>query len=139
MTILEELSEGMDRNLIFTGCLLMALAVVAGAFGAHALQALLDEKYIDTYHTAVTYHAYHALALILTGILHPHARQSLIKSSSRFFLLGLVLFCGSLYILTLLIAFAKIRYTWLGAITPFGGVCFITGWVLLAVAVRKGR
>ena len=139
MTILKELSEGMDRKLIFTGCILMALAVVAGAFGAHALQSLLDEKYLQTYHTAVNYHIYHSIALILTGILYPQAHQSLIQSAYRFYLLGLLLFCGSLYLMTLLTAFAKIRYGWLGAITPFGGLSFIIGWILLAIAVKKGR
>jgi uncharacterized membrane protein YgdD (TMEM256/DUF423 family) len=136
---LKELSEDMERNFIFTGCILMALAVVAGAFGAHALQPLLDERYSHTYQTAVTYHVYHALALLLIGILHPYAHQSLIKLACRFFLVGLILFCGSLYTLTLLIAIVKIRFSWLGAITPFGGVCFIVGWVLLAISVKKGR
>jgi uncharacterized membrane protein YgdD (TMEM256/DUF423 family) len=79
------------------------------------------------------------MAIIITGILSSSANTTFIKIAYRFFIAGLILFCGSLYTLTLLIAFAKIRYPWLGAITPFGGVCFITGWVLLAVALRKGR
>ena len=139
MTILKELSEGMERNWIFTGCILMALAVIAGAFGAHALQALLDERYRLTYHTAVTYHVYHAMAIIFTGVLSSSANKTFIKIAYRCFISGLFLFCGSLYMLTLLIAFAKIRYGWLGAITPFGGLLFIAGWVMLALAVKKGK
>jgi uncharacterized membrane protein YgdD (TMEM256/DUF423 family) len=117
----------------------MALAVVAGAFGAHALQAMLDERYRLTYHTAVTYHVYHAMAIIITGALSSAANKTFIKIAFRCFISGLILFCGSLYMLTLLIAFANIRYSWLGAITPFGGVLFIAGWVMLALAVKKEK
>lgn len=139
MKTLKELSEGMDRNRIAMGCILSGVAVVAGAFGAHALKGLLDEKYSHTYQTAVTYHFYHALALIFSGMLAPVASPSLLKIAYRFFLVGLLLFSGSLYLLTLLMAFMNIRYGWLGAITPFGGLSFILGWVMLALAVKKGK
>jgi uncharacterized membrane protein YgdD (TMEM256/DUF423 family) len=139
MTTLKELSEGMERRWIMIGCVMMALAVISGAFGAHALQGLLDEKYSHTYQTAVTYHVYHAMALIITGILQPLSNTSQIKIAYRFFLIGLLLFSGSLYILTLMIAFAQLHYGWLGAITPFGGMSFIIGWLMLAVAVKNGK
>jgi len=137
MKTFKELSEGMERNWIFNGCIAAALAVVAGAFGAHALQGLLDEKYMHTYQTAVTYHFFHAFALLLTGILYAAAHSKKIKIAYRLFVAGLILFSGSLYTMTLLMAFAHLRYTWLGAITPFGGLSFIAGWLLLAMAVWK--
>jgi uncharacterized membrane protein YgdD (TMEM256/DUF423 family) len=127
----------MERNWIFTGCMAAALAVVAGAFGAHALQDLLEEKYIHTYQTAVTYHFFHALAVILTGMLHAVAHSKKIKIAYRLFIAGLILFSGSLYTMTLIMAFAHLRFTWLGAITPIGGLSFIAGWVVLGMAARK--
>ena len=138
MKTLKELSEGMDRNRIIIGCVLSGAAVVAGAFGAHALEGLLDEKYNHTYQTAVTYHFYHSIALVFTGLLGSVAKPLQLKIAYRSFLIGILLFSGSLYLLTLLMAFMKIRYSWLGAITPFGGMSFIAGWLMLALAVKRG-
>jgi uncharacterized membrane protein YgdD (TMEM256/DUF423 family) len=139
MTTLIEFSEGMDLNKIITGCLLLALAVVAGAFGAHALQGLLDAKYQHTYQTAVTYHFYHAFALIICGMLSPSANIKRLQWAILFFKFGLLLFCGSLYALCMLTAKGFITFKWLGMITPLGGLCFIIGWILLAYALTKAR
>ncbi len=139
MTTLKEFSEGMDRNKIITGCLLLALAVMAGAFGAHALQGLLDAKYQHTYHTAVTYHFYHAFALIICGMLSPSANIKRLRTAVLFFKCGLILFCGSLYALCMLTAKGFITFKWLGMITPLGGVCFMAGWILLASSLARAR
>ena len=99
---------------------LLALAVGLGAFGAHALKDKLDSYYLGVYEKAVFYQFVHALGLLITP---------LVTSSNRvcwFFLVGILLFCGSLYLLVL----TKVRI--FGAITPFGGVCFILAWLLLA-------
>lgn len=108
------------------------LAVGMGAFGAHALRSHLDEAALAIYRTGVEYQMWHALGLGLIGILlerHPGNRQLL--WAGWLMLGGIVLFSGSLYLLSL----TKLR--WVGIITPFGGVAFIAGWLLLAVAARR--
>ena len=108
------------------------LAVAFGAFGAHALRGRLDAYAMGVFETAVQYHFYHSLALLAVGVLalsQPHT--VLLKSSGWLFLLGLVLFSGSLYILSL----SGIK--WLGAITPLGGLAFIAGWACLAATGWK--
>ena len=109
--------------------LLGGFAVAAGAFGAHALEGKLSSHYLDVYQTAVQYQMYHALALLgiaLLGAVQPDA--SWLQPSAWAFLVGIILFSGSLYALV----FSGIRI--LGIITPIGGVAFLVGWVLLAVA-----
>ena len=105
------------------------LAVALGAFGAHALKTRLDETALSVYQTAVQYHFYHSLALLAVGLFCLWLPQSrLLLASGMAFLIGLLLFSGSLYILS----FTGIR--WLGAITPLGGLSFMAGWALLALA-----
>lgn len=112
-----------------------ALAVVFGAFGAHALEPLLVETgRLDTYETAVSYHFYHSLALVLLGVLrHLYAEKLGLITSAWFFIAGILIFSGSLYVLCLS------QVTWLGAITPLGGLAFILGWVLLFFSFGKGN
>lgn len=111
------------------GALAGMLAVIFGAFGAHALRGRLDSYALGVFETAVQYHFYHALALVAVGVLALHQPQSaLLRSGGWLFLLGLLLFSGSLYLLALT------GTRWLGAITPLGGLAFIAGWACLAVA-----
>lgn len=117
---------------IVIGALAGAAAVVLGAFGAHALRARLAPDALAVYNTAVQYHFWHALALLAIGVVAlqlPGAGT--LKWAGWLMLAGIVLFSGSLYVLTLTGA------RWLGAVTPFGGAAFIAGWVLLAVAVAR--
>jgi uncharacterized membrane protein YgdD (TMEM256/DUF423 family) len=108
------------------------LAVMLGAFGAHALKARLDENLLKVYHTGVEYHFYHALGLILIGIIAINIPANVwIKSSGWMMLSGIILFSGSLYFLSIL----NIR--WLGMITPIGGLLFIFAWLSLCVAIFK--
>ncbi len=110
------------------------LAVGIGAFGAHALKAKLSEKMLSTYQTGVEYHFYHALALLAVGILMSQPQwqdSSLLNASGISFLVGILLFCGSLYWLAL----GGPR--WLGPITPLGGLLFLSGWLLLAISAIK--
>ena len=113
------------------GSALMALAVGLGAFGAHGLKSHLSENMLQTYKTGVDYHFYHALGLLLIGVLAATMPSSLLKWSAICLTAGIVLFSGSLYILSI----SGIK--WLGAITPFGGLSFIAGWILLFVAVWR--
>jgi uncharacterized membrane protein YgdD (TMEM256/DUF423 family) len=108
------------------------LAVMLGAFAAHALKNTLDEYSLGVFQTAVQYHFYHSFALLAVGILALSLPESLLlRSSGWLFVIGLLLFCGSLYGLS----FSGVR--WLGAITPLGGLSFIAGWAALATAAWK--
>jgi uncharacterized membrane protein YgdD (TMEM256/DUF423 family) len=118
---------------IALGALLCAAAVAAGAFGAHALKARLTPDLLAVYRTAVEYHFYHALGLMLVGcVVARMADATLAAMSGWVMLAGIVLFSGSLYLL------ATTGTRWLGAVTPLGGLAFIIAWVLLAVAALRG-
>ncbi len=108
------------------------LAVVLGAFGAHGLRGRLDDYAMGVYETAVQYHMYHSLALLAVGVIalgQPHT--AMLKSSGWLFLVGILIFSGSLYLLALT------GVKWLGAITPLGGLAFIAGWGCLAATGWK--
>ena len=112
------------------GAILAALGVVLGAFGAHALAERLDAPQLEIWRTATHYHLVHALALVAVGLVAGVRSSRAATASGVLFLSGIVLFSGSLYALCL--SGVKV----LGAITPFGGVAFIAGWIVLAVAAR---
>jgi uncharacterized membrane protein YgdD (TMEM256/DUF423 family) len=105
-----------------------ASAVVLGAFGAHALRGVLDAPHRELWRTATSYHLWHALALVLAVSLG-HGRSSRVATLS--FALGIVLFSGSLY------ALALGAPRWVGIVTPFGGLAFIVGWVVLGLSLRS--
>ena len=108
------------------------LAVMLGAFGAHALKTHLDEALLKVYHTGNQYHFYHALGLILLGAIALHIPSNLwIKVSGWMMFTGIILFSGSLYLLSIF------NMRWLGMITPFGGVLFILAWLCLCIAIVK--
>lgn len=110
------------------------LAVVFGAFGAHALRDHLQETELAVYRTAVDYHMWHALGLAIVGLAAERQPQvRLLRWSGRLMLAGIVLFSGSLYALSL----SGIR--WLGMITPLGGLAFIVAWALLAVSMLRNN
>ena len=114
-----------------TASVFLALAVAIGAFGAHGLKAHLSTEILATYKTGVEYHFYHALGLLLIGVLAIYMPNVQLKWSVVFLSAGIILFSGSLYVL----AITGIK--WLGAITPLGGLSFIAGWIFLFVAVWK--
>lgn len=105
--------------------------MAAGAFGAHALRDRLDPADLSTFETAARYQMYHALALLAVGWLGERGHRRA-NAAGALFLTGIVLFSGSLYVLTL----CGIR--WMGAVTPLGGVALITGWLVLAWGGRAG-
>jgi uncharacterized membrane protein YgdD (TMEM256/DUF423 family) len=108
------------------------IAVALGAFGAHGLQGHLSNDMMSVFETGVKYHFYHALGLIAIGLISTHLPESsLLKSSGWLMLAGIVLFSGSLYVLS------TTGIKWLGAITPFGGMAFIVAWLLVVIAVLK--
>ncbi|MET4569850.1 DUF423 domain-containing protein [Rhodanobacter soli] len=104
-----------------------ASAVLLGAFGAHALRGVLDARGAELWHTAVNYHAWHALALaVAAGLGRGHSGRVAMAA----FVVGIVLFSGSLY------ALALGAPRWVGIITPFGGLAFVAGWLALGWALR---
>ena len=120
------------RFALVLGALAMALAVALGAFGAHALKARLAPEALDIWRTGVTYHAWHALALVAVGLLMLHAPGSgALRVAGWLFAAGIVLFGGSLYALALGAPRA------FGAVTPFGGLAFIAGWVAFAIGALQ--
>jgi uncharacterized membrane protein YgdD (TMEM256/DUF423 family) len=121
----------MSKTILLTASILLALAVAIGAFGAHGLKSHLSEAMLQTWKTGVEYHFYHALGLLLIGVLSVSMPTHLLNWSALFLFAGIVLFSGSLYIL----AITGIK--WIGAITPLGGICFIAGWLLLFMTVLK--
>jgi uncharacterized membrane protein YgdD (TMEM256/DUF423 family) len=122
------------KTLLITGSLFMALAVGFGAFGAHIVQDMLTPDWFDVYQTAVQYHFYHALGLLIIGAISLHIQDSKwLRWSGYCLLAGILIFSGSLYILTLT------NTGWLGMITPIGGFAFILGWVFFAIAMYAGQ
>jgi uncharacterized membrane protein YgdD (TMEM256/DUF423 family) len=114
------------------GAGLGALAVVLGAFGAHSLKDTLTASgKLDVYQTAVTYHFYHVFALIATGVLMEIMPIRKFRFAAWFFLIGILLFSGSLYLICLT------NISKLGIITPIGGVFFIAGWVTLVLGIAR--
>jgi len=124
-------NRNMSKTIIISAAILLALAVAIGAFGAHALKEKLTSDLLDIYKTGVQYHFYHALGLLLIGILSMQMPSTLLNWSALLLGLGIVIFSGSLYVL----AITGIR--WIGAITPIGGLSFIAGWILLFLAMLK--
>ena len=118
------------RSWIIMGSLHMALAVILGAFAAHALKSMLDEYSTDIYKTGNFYHFIHALALIMVGVLQQQFDLDLTISGFSFFI-GMLLFSGSLY------SIALTGVKGLGAITPIGGLLFIIGWAYMAIQFFK--
>jgi uncharacterized membrane protein YgdD (TMEM256/DUF423 family) len=125
----------MERLFFMIGAGLMFLGVAAGAFGAHGLAAYFGQ-YPDlkgTYETAVQYHLTHALALFISAWAVDKWGGNFANWSGYFFILGILLFSGSLYLLV------AMRLRWLGAITPLGGIAFLLGWLCLFVAAWRGQ
>ncbi|MBN2635418.1 MAG: DUF423 domain-containing protein [Prolixibacteraceae bacterium] len=119
----------MSKTILMTASIFLMLAVAIGAFGAHGLKSHLTDEMLTIYKTGVEYHFYHALGLLLIGVLAFSMPSVYFKWSAIFLSVGIVLFSGSLYAL----AITGIKA--LGAITPIGGLSFIAGWALLLISV----
>ncbi|MBC7825793.1 MAG: DUF423 domain-containing protein [Candidatus Parcubacteria bacterium] len=120
----------MVRVFLTIAALLGGSAVGFGAFGAHALKERLSERSLEIFETAARYQMYHALALLLVGVLMSRSQveETFLTASGWAFIVGVVLFCGSLYALS----FSGIN--WLGAVAPLGGLALMVGWAAIAVA-----
>lgn len=126
----------MHKGFIKTAALFGALSVALGAFAAHGLKKIYLPDNLQVFETAVRYQFYHVFALLAVGILYASFPGKLLEWAGRLFIAGIILFSGSLYLLCY-VKYSELPLNWIGAITPFGGVCFIAGWVLLFLAVFK--
>jgi len=121
----------MERIFFGLGSILAGIAVGLGAFGAHGLRGILSPEDLVIFETGVRYQMYHALALLGVAWAVTQWETVLLEWSGWLFVLGILVFSGSLYILVLT------GQRWLGAVTPLGGLALILGWVLLASAVYR--
>ena len=129
----------MYRPALIAGCIFALLAVVLGAFGAHALKEILAPEQLMTFDTGVKYQFYHSFALIACGILYSNYPVKQIRLAHWFFLVGVLFFSGSIYALTLLKARGQVGLGGLGIVTPIGGLLFILGWLMLILAIAKSN
>jgi uncharacterized membrane protein YgdD (TMEM256/DUF423 family) len=119
------------RIWLFIAAINGAFAVALGAFAVHGLSGRLDARALDIFETGARYHMYHALAMGLASLAMQAAATRAAKWSAMLFLSGIVLFSGSLYLLVLT------GSRTFAFVTPFGGVCFLAGWVFLAIAATR--
>ena len=128
----------LSKYFISIAAFLAALTVALGAFGAHALKAVLPPAALITYETAVRYQMYHVLALLITGILIGKAAsptgQKLLRRAGLFFLDGIVLFSGSLYFIVAKPFLGIEGLPWVGILTPMGGLLWMIAWVLIGLS-----
>lgn len=129
----------MYKTAVVAGALLACLSVILGAFGAHALKEVLTESQLQTFETGVKYQMYHSIALLGTGALSVYLTHKRAKLITLLFIIGIVLFSGSLYLLTMLKANGQVGLGGFGLLTPIGGVFFIIGWLMLALGIAQKK
>lgn len=129
----------MNKQIIITASFLGMLAVITGAFGAHGLKALLAPAQLEVWHTAVQYNFYHVFALLFLAVFAREKSGGLISAAYYLFTFGIIFFSGSLYLLS---CRDLLGWNWLiamGPITPVGGLLFILGWLMLALAAIRNK
>jgi uncharacterized membrane protein YgdD (TMEM256/DUF423 family) len=128
----------MHKRLIIIASVFGILAVILGAFGAHALKSLLDPAGLEVWKTAVSYHFYHTLALLFVSIL-PASNSKVVNMAAWFFSLGILFFSGSLYLISAKEILNITQLSVLGPLTPIGGLFFILGWFSLITFAVKSK
>ena len=121
----------MHRPWLMIGSLMGLLAVIAGTFAAHGLDQRLSPHMLEVFETGTRYHMYHALAILIATVIQGQYSTRLPAVAAGFFLTGIILFSGSLYLLALTQA------RWLGMVAPVGGTAFLMGWATLAITSFK--
>ena len=128
----------MHKKFLATGAVLGGLAVLIGAYGAHGLERMTsDPKTLRGFETGAEYQMYHSIALLLAGILFERFANKWIRLAGKFFIAGIILFSGSLYVLSFLRHLDSTAVRFVGPITPLGGLCFIVGWMFLLAGVTR--
>lgn len=128
----------MHKGFLKTAAIIGALSVALGAFAAHGLKKYYSPDNLLTFETAVRYQFYHVFAILAAGILNANFPGKLMTWAGRLFITGILLFSGSLYLLCY-VKYAELSWNWIGAVTPFGGVAFIAGWLCLFAAIAKQK
>ena len=118
----------MNKRFLKIGALLGVLTVIFGAFAAHAIKSRVNAETLSIFETGVRYQMYHVFAILLVGVVYKEFPFKSMIWAGNLFVAGIILFSGSLYLLTYFKAIGNENMNWLGAVTPFGGTCFILGW-----------
>ena len=126
-----------SRKVILIAGILGMLAVILGAFGAHGLKELLAPDQLNSYRTGVSYQFYHTFVLLFLGVILNRNESKWFQRASFLFIVGILLFSGSIYLLSCRELIGLSSYKWLGPITPIGGVFFILGWLSLCIGAIK--
>lgn len=126
----------MNRKLGIWGSAFLATAVAFGAFGAHFLKGVMSPNSLETFHTGVDYQFIHGLGLILLGFSKAALSEKYFKWGGNLLIIGVVLFSGSLYLLSMQ-DWLGIYASFLGPITPLGGLCFILGWLFIMIGFLR--
>ena len=133
-----------QKNIMLTGIVMAATAVILGAFGAHGLKKMVTPEQLEVFKTGVQYQFYHAIGMIMVALIAQHISHVFINRAAWFFFYGILIFSGSLYIMTAFNALnteftsqTGMGVRWIGAITPIGGVLFIAGWAMLGFGLIK--
>jgi uncharacterized membrane protein YgdD (TMEM256/DUF423 family) len=126
----------MHKNFLITAAVLAALSVMLGAFAAHKLKEIFEPEILQVFETAVKYQIYHSFGLMAVGILYKEFPAKQLVWAGNLFIAGILLFSGSLYLLCV-VKHLNLAALWIGAITPFGGGCFIAGWMMIAMGISK--
>jgi uncharacterized membrane protein YgdD (TMEM256/DUF423 family) len=121
----------MHKGLLKLGAILGGLTVILGAFAAHTIKSRVSADVLTVFETGVRYQMYHVFAIFITAILYKEFPTKSIIWAGKLFLIGIIIFSGSLYLLTYVKAIGANNFFWLGAVTPFGCVALIAGWGLL--------
>ncbi len=127
----------MYKPALLSGTILAMLAVIFGAFGAHYLKTIFTPDLLTSFETGVRYQFYHAIALLILGLYASQVEAKFIKTIFIFFLGGIILFSGSIYLLCAFKSASIIGLSGLGILTPLGGVCFILAWAIWVVSIFK--
>ena len=132
----------MQRSLVIFAGISGAIAVALGALGAHylkqkAAEGILTADNLHAFDTAVKYHLYHTLAIFCIALFSGKLNHKFLEHAGNFFMVGIALFSGSIYILSTRALFGIEGLSWLGPVTPIGGVLFIIGWLMLFIAGLK--
>jgi uncharacterized membrane protein YgdD (TMEM256/DUF423 family) len=127
----------MNRNFFSIAALLGALSVALGAFAAHSLRSMANADTVAIFETGVRYQFYHTFALFIVAFLVEKVNNKWMIWAGNCFIMGVILFCGSLYALTALAIAENTHKTLVGIATPIGGIFFILGWIFLYIGITK--
>jgi uncharacterized membrane protein YgdD (TMEM256/DUF423 family) len=125
----------MQRTFFRTASIFAMASVILGAFGAHALKEFLSEQSLTSFQTATTYMMTHAIALFIVGMMYRHYKKKTMIWSGNFFVMGIIMFSGSIYLRIMLSYLGYEKLVIVNGITPFGGLMFIFGWLMMFVSI----